>query len=46
MKNSVKILRERFITKFCKKKGWSPNKLTPEQVKAIVTDPMYINPVF
>jgi len=46
MKDSVKILRERFITKFCKEKGWSPNQLTPEQMRVIVTNPNYINPTF
>lgn len=44
MKNSVKILRERFITKFCKEKGWSPNNLTHNQMKVIVTNPYYLNP--
>ncbi len=45
MKNNIKILREKFITKFCKEKGWSTNNLTPEQMKIIVTNPKYINPI-
>lgn len=38
MKNKSKLLREKFITKFCKEKGWSPNKLTPNQMQLIVTN--------
>ena len=44
MKNNVKILRERFIAKFCKERGWSPNQLTPHQIRVIVTNPEYIKP--
>lgn len=44
MKKDVKILRERFINKFCKEMGWSEKKLTPQQMLLIVTNPKYINP--
>lgn len=44
MKNNIKILRERFIAKICKERGWSSNNLTSEQMKIIVTNPKYINP--
>jgi hypothetical protein len=46
MKSTTKILRERFISKFCKEKGWSTNNLTPEQMKVITTHPNYTNPTF
>jgi hypothetical protein len=46
MKDNLKILREKFIYNFCKEKGWSPNKLSPEQMFTIVTNPKYINPTF
>ena len=44
MKDTIKILREKFISKICKEKGWSQKNLTPEQMKFIVTNPKYINP--
>jgi hypothetical protein len=44
MENNKKILREKFISKFCKQRGWSKEKLTPEQMLLIVTNPKYKNP--
>lgn len=44
MKNNVKISREKFISKFCKERGWSSNQLTPNQIRVIVTNSEYIKP--
>jgi hypothetical protein len=44
MNNNLKILRELFILKFCKKRGWNPDDLTTGQMLIIVNDPQYKKP--
>jgi hypothetical protein len=40
----LKILRENFIMKYSKKKGWDPEKLTTSQMMEIVSSKEYKNP--
>jgi len=35
-KEDIKIIRERFISIYCKKKGWDQNNLSPSQLIEIV----------
>lgn len=43
-KNEIKILRERFLVKFCKEKKWNPNELTTGQMLIITKQSDYVNP--
>lgn len=40
----LKILREDFIVKYSKKRGWNPEKLTTSQMMEIVSSKEYKNP--
>lgn len=42
--DDLKILRENFIVKYSKKKGWDPDKLTTSQMMEIVSSKEYKNP--
>jgi hypothetical protein len=44
-KENIKLLRERFLVKFCKQKGWNSNELTTGQMLIIVNQSEYKNPV-
>lgn len=41
MREEIKVLREVFIIKYCKKRGWSHNELTPNQMMEIINDNEY-----
>lgn len=43
-KLDIKLLREKFITDYCRKKGWNPNKLSPSQLIEIIDNKDYISP--
>lgn len=43
LRNS-KILREKFISDYCKIKGWNINKLSPSQLLEVVIQDGYMNP--
>lgn len=43
-KQEIKLLREKFLTDFCKQKKWNPNELTTGQMLIITKQPEYINP--
>ena len=43
-KKSIRILRENFISDYCKKKGWNPNNLSPSQLIELVNQEGYKNP--
>jgi hypothetical protein len=43
-KENIKLLRERFLVKFCKQKGWNSNELTTGQMLIIVNQSEYKNP--
>lgn len=42
----IKLLREKFIIKFCKEKGWCPEDLTVRQMLIITNNPKYLSPVW
>jgi DNA-binding NtrC family response regulator len=44
LEKDIKILRENFIQKFCKQKGWNPNELTTNQMLVITQQDRYKNP--
>jgi hypothetical protein len=44
MDNKILILREKFIKKFCKEKGWNSDGLTIGQRMIIVNKEGYKNP--
>lgn len=44
-KSKIIILRERFIADYCKKKGWNPSNLSPNQLLEIVNTKEYLNPL-
>jgi hypothetical protein len=44
LENEIKLLRERFIKKFCKQKGWNPNELTVNQMLIITNNQEYLKP--
>lgn len=44
LESEIKLLRERFIKTFCKKKGWNPNELTVNQMLIITKQKDYIKP--
>ena len=41
-KKDSKILKEKFISDYCKKFGWNPNKLSPSQMLEIVEHSEYL----
>jgi len=43
-KEDLKILREIYINKYCKNKGWDPKNLKPYQMLEIVNNKDYISP--
>jgi hypothetical protein len=43
-KRKISSLRERFLVKYCKEKGWNYKELTTGQMLHIVTKPEYKNP--
>ena len=43
-KRKLSVLRERFLVKYCKEKGWNHNELTTGQMLHITTRPEYKNP--
>lgn len=43
-KLDIKILVEKFIDDYCKKKGWNPKKLSPSQLIEIVEQKEYKSP--
>jgi hypothetical protein len=43
--SELKMIRERFIVNYSKKKGWNYKNLTTKQMLEIVTKPEYKNPV-
>ena len=43
-KQEIKLLREKFIAKFCKENGWNKDELTVRQMLIITNDIQYINP--
>jgi hypothetical protein len=43
-KEDLKLLRERFITDYSKKKGWDKTNLSPNQLLEIVEQKEYKNP--
>jgi hypothetical protein len=43
-KSEIKILRERFIIDFCKKRGWNHNELTTGQMMIIINQQDYKSP--
>jgi hypothetical protein len=45
-KQEIKILREKFIAKFCKEKGWNKEELTTRQMFIITNNINYIDPDF
>ena len=44
LENEIKLLREGFIKKFCKQKGWNPNELTVNQMLIITKNQEYLKP--
>jgi hypothetical protein len=42
--DDLKLLREKFISEYTKKKGWDKNNLTPNQLLEIVEQKEYKNP--
>ena len=40
----IKLLREQFISNYCKEKGWNSKKLSSKQMLEIVTNKNYKNP--
>jgi hypothetical protein len=44
LENEIKLLRERFIKKFCKQKGWNSNELTVNQMLIITKNQEYLKP--
>jgi hypothetical protein len=40
----IKILREKFINEYSKKKGWDPKELNTEQMLEIITSKEYVSP--
>jgi hypothetical protein len=44
MENKKLILREKFIKKLCREKGWNPENLTTGQRMIIVNKEEYKNP--
>jgi hypothetical protein len=40
-KLDIKLLRERFISNYCRKMGWNPNKLSPSQLVEIIENPEF-----
>ena len=43
-KQEMKILREKFLVKFCKEKKWNPTELTVGQMLIITKQEDYQNP--
>jgi hypothetical protein len=43
-KQEIKILREKFLMKFCKEKKWNPTELTVGQMLIITKQADYQNP--
>lgn len=43
-KLNIKLLKERFISNYCKKNDWNPNKLSPSQLLEIVEHRDYKTP--
>ena len=43
-KEDLKLLREQFISKYSKEKGWDINRLTSNQMLEIVQNDDYKNP--
>jgi hypothetical protein len=41
-KLEIKILKEKFITDYCKKKNWDPNKLSPSQLIEVAEQSEYL----
>ena len=42
-KEKVRISKEKFISDFCKERGWNPKELTTGQMLFIVSQPEYRN---
>ena len=42
-KERVRISKEKFISEFCKNRGWNPKELTTGQMLFIVSQPEYKN---
>lgn len=40
----IQLLREKFINKYSKEKGWNPNNLTTQQLLEITTQKEYKSP--
>jgi len=40
-KKDTNLLRERFLIKFCKEKGWNPKELTTNQMLIVVKNQNY-----
>lgn len=45
-KQELKILREKFIVKFCKEKGWNKEELTTRQMLVLIKQQGYLTPTF
>lgn len=43
-KQEITLLKERFITKYCKERGWNPDNLTTEQYLEISQKREFKNP--
>jgi hypothetical protein len=42
--DDLKLLREKFISEYTKKKGWDKNNLSPNQLLEIIEQKEYKNP--
>jgi hypothetical protein len=42
--DDLKLLREKFINEYSKKKGWDKNNLSPNQLLEIIEQKEYKNP--
>lgn len=40
-KENIFLLREKFIAKFCKQRGWNPKELTTGQMLFIISQPEF-----
>lgn len=43
-KEELRILREKYIEKYCKSRGWNPKELKTSQLLEIAKNSEYINP--
>lgn len=43
-KEEISLLKEKFIHKYCKKRGWNPKELSTNQMLKIISESKYKSP--